>query len=84
MRKYIHSINIQRIQKVICLAIIMLAITTISHAQIGDPGGNGGSGDPDDVPVDGGISILVAAGVGYGVKKVREKRKAAAIDNQIG
>jgi len=29
-----------------------------------------------EVPFDGGISLLVAAGIGYGVKKAREKRKA--------
>ena len=26
-------------------------------------------------PVDGGLSLLVAAGVGYGAKKIRENRK---------
>jgi hypothetical protein len=26
----------------------------------------------DDVPIDGGLSLLVAAGVGYGVRKVRK------------
>ena len=31
--------------------------------------------DVDDVPVDGGLSLLVAAGVGYGVKKVKEHKK---------
>lgn len=31
--------------------------------------------DVSDVPVDGGLSLLVAAGVGYGAKKIREKRK---------
>jgi len=31
--------------------------------------------DVNDVPVDGGLSLLVAAGVGYGAKKIREKRK---------
>lgn len=29
----------------------------------------------DDVPIDGGLSLLVAAGVGYGAKKIKEKRK---------
>ncbi len=29
--------------------------------------------DPD-VPIDGGASILVAAGVAYGIKKIRDKR----------
>jgi hypothetical protein len=31
--------------------------------------------DVNDVPVDGGLSLLIAAGVGYGAKKIREKRK---------
>lgn len=37
----------------------------------GNGGGNGGGG----VPLDGGISLLVAAGVGYGAKKMAENRK---------
>ena len=28
-----------------------------------------------DIPFDGGLSILLAAGVGYGVKKIRGQRK---------
>jgi hypothetical protein len=31
--------------------------------------------DPDSVPIDGGLSLLVVAGVGYGAKKLKEKRK---------
>jgi hypothetical protein len=42
-------------------------------AQLGDPGGGGGGGDPD-VPIDGGLSLLVAAGVGYGAKQLRKKK----------
>ncbi len=34
-----------------------------------------GAPDPNDVPIDGGLSVLLAAGVGYGVKKYREKKK---------
>jgi hypothetical protein len=30
---------------------------------------------PADIPFDGGLSILLAAGVGYGVKKTRDQRK---------
>ncbi|WP_371860481.1 PID-CTERM protein-sorting domain-containing protein [Segetibacter aerophilus] len=41
------------------------------HAQP-SPGG-----DPD-VPIDGGLSILLAAGVGYVAKKGYEKRKKNA------
>ena len=35
-------------------------------------------GDPSPIPVDGGISILLATGAAYGVKKVRDARKSKA------
>lgn len=35
----------------------------------------GNDDDCNDVPLDGGISLLAAAGVGYGAKKIAEKRK---------
>ena len=38
------------------------------NAQI-DPG------DDPDAPIDGGLSLLLAAGVGYGIKKRRDSRK---------
>lgn len=31
-------------------------------------------GDNPDAPIDGGLSLLLAAGVGYGVKKYRDER----------
>lgn len=31
--------------------------------------------DPDLIPIDGGLGFLLAAGVGYGVKKARDYRK---------
>jgi len=33
-----------------------------------------GSEDPD-APIDGGVSVLIVAGVGYGIKKAKENRK---------
>lgn len=36
---------------------------------------NNGNDDCNDVPLDGGLSLLAAAGVGYGAKKIAEKRK---------
>jgi len=30
---------------------------------------------PDEIPVDGGLSLFLAAGVGYGVKKANDLRK---------
>ena len=51
------------------LPFILFLLPALVHAQPGF------TDDVNDVPVDGGLSLLVAAGVGYGVKKVREKRK---------
>ena len=31
-------------------------------------------------PIDGGLSFLIAAGVGYGIKKVRDNRKKSQIE----
>ena len=30
---------------------------------------------PQDAPIDGGLSLLIAGGLGYGIKKMREKKK---------
>jgi hypothetical protein len=56
--------------QLITLSILLLVLVfpTLSHAQPGF------GDDTNDVPVDGGLSLLVAAGVGYGAKKIREKR----------
>ncbi len=74
MKKYIQQLNLQQLQKCICLLVMLLVVTNLVHADgIGDPGG--GAGDPDAAPIDGGLSLLVAAGVGYSAKKVKELRK---------
>ena len=50
------------------LFIAAMALPSIIFAQ-GDPG-------PDpDAPIDGGLSVLIAAGIGYGAKKVHDNRK---------
>lgn len=40
-------------------------------------GGGGGAG----VPLDSGVSLLLAAGIGYGAKKYADSRKAAKVNN---
>lgn len=54
------------------LTITMVLFTTSSYAQPGDPG------DDPDVPIDGGVSLLLAAGAGYGVKRYRDSQKKKA------
>ncbi len=70
MKKIINNINTNQVIKIVYLLIVILAITVIKvHAQPTDPGGE------VDAPIDGGLSLLIAGGVGYGVKKMREKGK---------
>ena len=63
--------------KVVLLFISMTFVAIDIMAQGPDSGGPDGEpgGDPDLIPVDGGLGFLLAAGVGYGVKKAREYRR---------
>jgi len=58
-------------QYLVALTVMMLVCclyTTPVLAQPDDPGG-------EPAPLDGGTSVLIAIGVGYGVKKMREGRR---------
>ena len=50
---------------------LLLGSIVVSAQPSGDPG------DPDatQAPIDGGVSLLIAAGVAYGAKKAHEHRK---------
>jgi hypothetical protein len=48
--------------------LVCMALPLLSIAQAGPD-------DPNDVPIDGGLSLLVAAGAAYGIKKYRDARK---------
>lgn len=57
-------------QKLIHVFLFLLAlIPTIVNAQPGF------GDDVPDVPIDGGLSVLLIAGAAYGVKKVRSKSR---------
>ena len=58
----------QTIIQIICImAVSVLPVLAIAQPVFGD--------DVNDVPVDGGLSLLIAAGVGYGAKKARAKNR---------
>ena len=59
------------------LLLLFLSSPSLVHAQIIDP-----SCDPLDpaCPIDGGLSLLLAVGAGYGVKKLRDSRKKDATE----
>jgi hypothetical protein len=54
--------------------VLALAATAVAVAQ---PGGGGPQPGATDVPIDGGISMLLAGGVAYGVKHLRDRRRKA-------
>ena len=75
IRKYGKLIN--QVWKYCFVLAFMLMIAVTVHAggaELPTPDEN-----PDapieETPIDGGISLLVAAGVGYGAKKIHDARK---------
>jgi hypothetical protein len=85
-----NTMLIKRHFRIIFLLFITALLVSNIHAQEsqdgnggsesatndGPTGPGGGPGDPD-VPIDGGISLLIAAGIGYGLKKKRDDAKKA-------
>ena len=71
----------QKVLKGFKLVIVMCAMSLpkIGVAQIDEfePSPCSGEFNVDDVPcpIDGGVSFLVAAGIGYGLKKAHSKKK---------
>ena len=73
MKQILGNINRSQCTKTLYCLFVLLVIKVIAvHAQPTDPGGD------VDAPIDGGLSLLIAAGVGYGAKKVKEARKKKA------
>ena len=77
MRRYI----LKMMKKVPALFILLFTallftLPVVTSAQ--DEDGPDGSGDPTatDIPFDGGVSILVAFGIGFGIKKMRKDANA--------
>lgn len=61
--------------KLILLAVTFTAAILYSVPIFAQP-------TPPSAPVDGGLSLLVAGGVGYGLKKMRDKKKKQEEENQ--
>ncbi len=60
--------------------IVLLVFPGMVHAQ--DPSGLDPASDID-APIDGGLGFLIAAGVGYGIKKYRDLKKKETSEQQI-
>jgi hypothetical protein len=57
----------------ICTTCVLLFLLVLPLHSFSQPGF---TDDVNDVPVDGGLSLLIAAGVGYGAKKIRQYKKS--------
>ena len=53
------------------ISVILLLVCIVPFVAMADED----PGPCPDCPIDGGLSVLLAAGVGYGVKKYREAKK---------
>jgi hypothetical protein len=51
------------------ILFILIALSLPAFAQTNPPDGGDGDGSVNDVPLDGGLTILVAGAIAYGVKK---------------
>jgi hypothetical protein len=62
----------------ILFLVVCTSATVFAAGPPGPPGGGGGGYDcwpPPCVPIDGGVSLLIAAGIFYGGKKIYDNRK---------
>lgn len=61
--------------KRLLLLVLLLSFTERAQAQgPGSPGPTPQNPDPTAIPLDGGVSLLLAAGAAYGLKRLRQRR----------
>lgn len=71
-----------KLKAVLRVAVLIFIWSTsfFAQAQGGpDDGPGGGPEVPTEVPIDGGAVLLLAAGAGYGVKRLRDRKKKKSL-----
>ena len=64
------------LSRVLPALLFLLALSETVLAQPGSTGPAPGAG-PTAIPLDGGVSLLLAGGIAYGMKHLRNRRKKA-------
>ena len=64
------------LSRILPTLVLALSISSLAWAQ-GPPAGGVIPLNPIGVPIDGGVSLLLAGGVALGIKKLRNRRKVA-------
>jgi hypothetical protein len=70
----------QIIKILVILIVIFTPMLLLAQSPVGTPGT--GTDPEGAAPIDGGLSLLVAAGVGYGAKKLKERREKRQEDDR--
>lgn len=65
----------KKTSKNILYGFILILVTMVSYEVLAQ--GPGFDEDVEDTPVDGGVTLILAAAAGYGVKKINDKRKSS-------
>lgn len=65
----------KKLKKTIPFICILLLLTAYCQLPTARAQGPGFEEDVEDTPIDGGVTLIAAAAVGYGVKKMAGKRK---------
>jgi len=63
-------------RKLLTTAALLLAVAGAALAQAPGSTGPTPQADPTAVPLDGGASLLLAGGVAYGLRRLRQRRRA--------
>jgi len=63
----------KQLKKTILFTALLLTATCILSTV--NAQGPGFEGDVEDTPIDGGVTLIAAATVGYGIKKLKDRRK---------
>ncbi len=53
------------------VVVVLVLVSSTVVAQVTPPGGH--VPPPDGLPIDGGLGVLLALGIGYAVKKLRKE-----------
>ena len=68
--------------KKLALRVLLISALSISFHFCVNAQPPDGDPDPDEIPLDPGSWVLVAAGVGYGVKKWKDSRRQIKTDSE--
>jgi hypothetical protein len=65
----------KKIKHILTLSLVIFGSQVLLSAPPPPPSGSPGCWPPPCVPIDGGITFLIAAGAAYGAKKLVDARK---------